>query len=91
MDFVRHLSELKLMAKLTFTGASYNGIGVLKILQFENFPITDTDSGWPLNVFLTPDLKPIFGGTYWPGPGTSTPSLGEQMGFLDVLHRIVVL
>ena len=22
--------------------------------------------GWPLNVFLTPDLKPFFGGTYWP-------------------------
>src|SRR5579871_6395629 len=22
--------------------------------------------GWPLNVFLTPDLKPIFGGTYFP-------------------------
>ncbi|SPQ19855.1 3d66a7d9-b5a8-4162-9903-cb760fc8b09c [Thermothielavioides terrestris] len=26
--------------------------------------------GWPLNLFLTPDLYPIFGGTYWPGPGT---------------------
>ncbi|MDE2144342.1 MAG: thioredoxin domain-containing protein, partial [Elusimicrobia bacterium] len=22
--------------------------------------------GWPLNVFLTPDLKPFFGGTYYP-------------------------
>jgi len=22
--------------------------------------------GWPLNMFLTPDLKPIFGGTYFP-------------------------
>jgi uncharacterized protein YyaL (SSP411 family) len=22
--------------------------------------------GWPLNVFLTPDGKPFFGGTYWP-------------------------
>lgn len=21
--------------------------------------------GWPLNVFLTPDLKPFFGGTYF--------------------------
>lgn len=27
--------------------------------------------GWPLNVFVTPDLEPVFGGTYWPGPGTS--------------------
>lgn len=23
-------------------------------------------SGWPLNVFLTPDIKPFFGGTYFP-------------------------
>jgi len=22
--------------------------------------------GWPMNLFLTPDLKPFFGGTYWP-------------------------
>lgn len=22
--------------------------------------------GWPMSVFLTPDLKPIFGGTYFP-------------------------
>jgi uncharacterized protein YyaL (SSP411 family) len=26
--------------------------------------------GWPLNIFLTPDLYPIFSGIYWPGPGT---------------------
>ncbi|HEY1065090.1 MAG TPA: thioredoxin domain-containing protein, partial [Pirellulales bacterium] len=22
--------------------------------------------GWPLSVFLTPDLRPFYGGTYWP-------------------------
>ena len=22
--------------------------------------------GWPLNVFITPELKPFYGGTYWP-------------------------
>ncbi|MFZ5833494.1 MAG: thioredoxin domain-containing protein [Planctomycetota bacterium] len=22
--------------------------------------------GWPLSVFLTPDMKPFYGGTYWP-------------------------
>ncbi|MBF0492602.1 MAG: thioredoxin domain-containing protein [Deltaproteobacteria bacterium] len=22
--------------------------------------------GWPLSIFLTPDLKPFYGGTYWP-------------------------
>jgi uncharacterized protein YyaL (SSP411 family) len=27
---------------------------------------TSGGGGWPLNVFLTPDLKPFFGGTYFP-------------------------
>src|SRR5438094_2447778 len=27
---------------------------------------TAGSGGWPLNVFLTPDLKPFFGGTYFP-------------------------
>ncbi|KAG6009611.1 hypothetical protein E4U21_001978 [Claviceps maximensis] len=27
--------------------------------------------GWPLNVFVTPNMEPVFGGTYWPGPLTS--------------------
>jgi uncharacterized protein YyaL (SSP411 family) len=34
--------------------------------------------GWPLNVFTTPDLEPVFGGTYWPGPGTSRRLASEQ-------------
>ena len=28
-----------------------------------------SQGGWPLNVFLTPDLKPFYGGTYWPPEG----------------------
>jgi len=27
---------------------------------------TTASGGWPMNVFLTPDLKPFFGGTYFP-------------------------
>jgi hypothetical protein len=26
--------------------------------------------GWPMSVFLTPDLKPFYGGTYWPPQAT---------------------
>lgn len=52
---------------------------------------TTGSGGWPLNVFLTPDLKPIFGGTYFPGPGASTPGLEEQATFLDILQRVVML
>src|SRR5271155_698800 len=44
--------------------------------------------GWPLNVFLTPDLEPIFGGTYFAGPETS--GIGRP-GFIDVLQNITRL
>jgi uncharacterized protein YyaL (SSP411 family) len=39
--------------------------------------------GWPMSVFLTPQLEPFFGGTYWP-PG---PQMG-MAGFRDVLERV---
>lgn len=39
--------------------------------------------GWPLNVFMTPERKPFFGGTYFP----PRPK-GGQAGFLDVIERI---
>jgi uncharacterized protein YyaL (SSP411 family) len=39
--------------------------------------------GWPMSVFLTPDLKPFFGGTYWP------PKARMGMpGFTDILNRV---
>ena len=41
--------------------------------------------GWPLNVFLTPDLEPIFGGTYFAGPEAS--GIGRP-GFIQVLKKI---
>src|SRR6185295_19568380 len=40
--------------------------------------------GWPMSVFLTPDLQPFFGGTYWP------PTSGRGMpGFDQVLSAVV--
>jgi len=39
--------------------------------------------GWPLNVFLTPDKKPFFGGTYFP----HEDSLGRP-GFSKVLRAV---
>ena len=39
--------------------------------------------GWPMSVFLTPDLKPFYGGTYWP------PTAGRGMpGFDQVLAAV---
>ncbi|RPB15548.1 hypothetical protein P167DRAFT_603079 [Morchella conica CCBAS932] len=56
---------------------------------YMNFVQATTGSGgWPLNVFLTPDLQPVFGGTYWPGPRAGG-AVGEQIGFLEVLEKIV--
>jgi uncharacterized protein YyaL (SSP411 family) len=39
--------------------------------------------GWPLNVLLTPDLKPFFAATYLPPKGTQ-----GMMGMDQLIHRI---
>jgi len=39
--------------------------------------------GWPMSVFLTPDLEPFFGGTYFPPFGTA-----GRPGFADVLTSL---
>ena len=51
---------------------------------------TTGSGGWPLNVFLTPDLQPVFGGTYSPGPSSSTTAMmmGDTVGFLDILEKM---
>jgi len=47
---------------------------------------TTGGGGWPLNVFLTPDRKPFFGGTYFP------PDDRYGRGsFLSVLQQIVAV
>jgi hypothetical protein len=45
--------------------------------------------GWPLNVFLTPDLKPIFGGTYFPPePRHGLPPFKEVLLSVARLWRV---
>src|SRR6188768_2971055 len=40
--------------------------------------------GWPMSVFLTPDLKPFYGGTYWP------PQSARGMpGFDQILAAVI--
>jgi uncharacterized protein YyaL (SSP411 family) len=44
--------------------------------------------GWPLNVFLTPDLKPFFGGTYWPPtPKHGLPSWPQVLQAIALAWR----
>lgn len=62
----------------------------LDALYMNYVEATTGSGGWPLNVFLTPELQPVFGGTYFPGPnGVSTPSEnGEAVSFAQVLERM---
>jgi uncharacterized protein YyaL (SSP411 family) len=47
---------------------------------------TTGHGGWPMSVWLTPDLRPFFGGTYF--PPTDGPA---RAGFITVLRRITEL
>ena len=44
---------------------------------------TTGSGGWPMSVWLTPDLKPFYGGTYYP-PSTRW----GRPGFLDILGEL---
>src|SRR5436305_3144733 len=44
---------------------------------------TTGSGGWPMTVFLTPELKPFFGGTYFP-----PTSRWGRPGFLDLLQEL---
>jgi hypothetical protein len=44
---------------------------------------TTGSGGWPMTVMLTPDLKPFFGGTYFP-----PHSKWGRPGFMDLLNEI---
>ena len=39
--------------------------------------------GWPMSVFLTPDLRPFYGGTYWP-----PTSRYNMPGFMQIISGV---
>jgi len=41
--------------------------------------------GWPMTVWLTPELQPFYGGTYFPA---RSGERGIQLGFLELLQRL---
>ncbi|HRX79949.1 MAG TPA: thioredoxin domain-containing protein, partial [Pirellulaceae bacterium] len=44
--------------------------------------------GWPMSVFLTPDLQPFFGGTYWPPEARmGTPGFSQVIAAVDDAWR----
>src|SRR3989442_2715160 len=44
---------------------------------------TTGSGGWPMSVWLTPDLKPFYGGTYFP-----PTSRWGRPGFIEILQEI---
>jgi len=58
----------------------------LDAIYMEALQFMSGQGGWPLNVWLTPDQMPIFGGTYFP-----VESAYNRPGFLTVLRRLVEL
>ena len=52
-------------------------------IYMNSVQLTTGHGGWPLSVFLTPDLKPFFGGTYWP-----PESRMGMPGFPDILRKV---
>lgn len=52
-------------------------------IYMEAVQIMSGSGGWPLNVFLTPELKPFYGGTYFPPkPAYNRP------GWIQILNGI---
>jgi uncharacterized protein YyaL (SSP411 family) len=49
--------------------------------------VLERPGGWPLSMFLTPDGKPIFGGTYWP-PDDKEVEGGRVKGFKTILKAV---
>jgi uncharacterized protein YyaL (SSP411 family) len=45
--------------------------------------MTTGRGGWPMSVFITPDGKPFYGGTYWP-----KEDRGQSPGFLRILDSL---
>ncbi len=42
--------------------------------------------GWPLSMFMTPDAKPFYGGTYWPARDGDR---GAKVGFLTLIQKVI--
>jgi uncharacterized protein YyaL (SSP411 family) len=52
--------------------------------------VTDQQGGWPLTMILTPEGKPIFGGTYFP-PTDKKVGDDEIPGMKSILARVIEL
>ena len=54
-----------------------------RLFQSAHFLLARTSGGWPLTVFLSPDLVPFFSGTYFP-----PEQRGRMQSFATVIERV---
>ena len=78
------------MAIATFLNQNFISIKVdreqrpdLDQIYMQTVQMLTGSGGWPMSVFLTPESKPFYGGTYWP-----PVRRWGRPGFLDVLQAI---
>ena len=55
----------------------------LDMIYMEAVQMMTGHGGWPMSMFLTPECKPFFGGTYWP-----PRARGGMSGFDQVLRAV---
>jgi uncharacterized protein len=59
-----------------------------QIYQTAHHVLTQRAGGWPLTMFLTPDQKPFFGGTYFPKtPRYNLPGFGDLLEKVAAAYR----
>jgi uncharacterized protein YyaL (SSP411 family) len=59
-----------------------------QIYQTAHQMLTRRAGGWPLTMFLSPDQRPFFGGTYFPKtPRYNLPGFGELLERIAQVHR----
>ncbi|QEL20382.1 DUF255 domain-containing protein [Limnoglobus roseus] len=59
-------------------------------IYMTSLQVVGQSGGWPLTMFLTPDGKPIFGGTYFP-PDDKPVEGGTITGLKSILKRVIDL
>lgn len=62
-----------------------DAIYMMALQVFHQMSGSNAGGGWPLSMFLTPDGKPFFGGTYFPARDGDRPGV---TGFLSILSRV---
>jgi len=59
-----------------------------QIYQQAHHMLSQRPGGWPLTMFLTPDQRPFFGGTYFPKTSRyNLPGFGELLAKIVMIYR----